>query len=128
VWLLVKLFRLKSRITFEGLIEVVGIMIMMTWVVGFIGAIMGTLVIEIYRYCPWLPVILGGFWIVIGLVSLINYSTTKARERQGQTPSYFPAQKARFRTTVQRIWARGPAGGFLSPPARCEVSGIGITG
>jgi hypothetical protein len=24
--------------------------------------------------------------------------------------SYFPAQKARFRTTVQRIWARGPAG------------------
>jgi integrase len=42
--------------------------------------------------------------------------------------SYFPAQKARFRTTVQRIWARGPAGRSRSPPARCEVSGIGITG
>ena len=44
----------------------------MIWAVGFIGVIMGTLVIGIYRYCPWLLVILGGFWIVIGLVSLIK--------------------------------------------------------
>jgi hypothetical protein len=32
--------------------------------------------------------------------------------------------KSRFRTTVQRSWARGPAG--RSPPTRCEVSGSGI--
>src|SRR5712672_3551493 len=48
--------------------------------------------------------------------------------RSAKKRSYFPAQKARFRTTVQRIWGRGPAGRSRSPPARCEVSGIGITG
>src|SRR6201993_446990 len=42
--------------------------------------------------------------------------------------SSFPAKKARFRTTVQRVWARGPAGRSRSPPARCEVRGNGITG
>jgi glycosyltransferase involved in cell wall biosynthesis len=35
-------------------------------------------------------------------------------------------RKKPFWTTVQRIWARGPAG--RSPSARCEVSGIGIIG
>jgi len=87
IWLLVKVVRPKTRISFERLHEGIGIAILMTIVLCFIGAIIGTAAYGIFWQHPWTLLILVAFWIVAGLASLIGHLTTKARQRQRQGQS-----------------------------------------
>lgn len=84
VWLLIKLVRPKSRISFDRLGDGIGIAICMTYAVGFILAIIGTVVYQLYRHYPWVLAILAAWWIVVGFASLIAHLTRKARQRQRQ--------------------------------------------
>jgi len=79
-WIFVTLLRPKSRFDFERLHQGVYLVIVGLGVVAFIGAIVGAVVIQI-GWHPWVLLILVPLVIV---VSLIDYSTTKARRRQRQ--------------------------------------------
>jgi hypothetical protein len=87
VWLLVKLFRPKSRITFDRLAEGIGVAICMIWVVGLMLGGMAYAVFEIFWQYPWLLYIVIPGYIIAGLVCLIKYFTTKAQQREGQAPT-----------------------------------------
>jgi Sec-independent protein secretion pathway component TatC len=85
-WLLVKLVRPKSRISFENLHQNIYFAIVLVFVVGFIAAIIGTVAYQIFWYHPWVLAIIVVSWSGIGLVSLIGHLTQKVRQRrQGQT-------------------------------------------
>ena len=86
VWLLVKLVRPRSRISFENLHQGIYFVIVLVFVVGFILAIIGTVAYHIFWYHPWALAIIAVSWSGIGLVSLIGHLTQKVRQRrQGQT-------------------------------------------
>jgi hypothetical protein len=86
VWLLVKLVRPRSRISFENLHQGIYFVIVLVFVVGFILAIIGTVAYHIFWYHPWALAIIAVSWSGIGLVSLIGHLTQRVRQRrQGQT-------------------------------------------
>jgi hypothetical protein len=85
-WLLVKLVRPKTRISFENVHQAIYCAIALAFGVGFILAIIGTAAYQIFWYHPWVLAILAVSWSGIGLVSLIGHLAQKARQRrQGQT-------------------------------------------
>jgi hypothetical protein len=78
VWVLVKLFRPKSKLDFEDLSVRVGLVIIGLWLAALFGAMAIAVGIQISRHL-WILLILVPISIV---ATLLDHSATRTRRRQ----------------------------------------------
>jgi hypothetical protein len=83
VWLLIKLFRPKSKISFDNLAVGIGAGICMIWVFGLFVGGMFIAIYQIISQHLWLLYIIIPGYAIAGLVCLIKVW----QQRRGQTPA-----------------------------------------